>query len=120
MRRRRGFTLLESLLALAIFGLGAALLADGALSGAHAARQGWVQAAAWRLALSTADRLGIDLFPTTERLDIAVKGQPFLLRIEPMATPDGVAAYRIEVRERDNPERLLARLPATAHIRQTP
>lgn len=113
MNRRRGFTLLESLLALAVFGLGAALLADGALSGAQAARQGWAQAAAWRLALSTADRLGVDLFPTTDRLDIAVEGQPFVLRIEPIAAPGPAAAYRIEVRERDNPARLLASLPAT-------
>ncbi|MFV3129874.1 prepilin-type N-terminal cleavage/methylation domain-containing protein [Niveispirillum sp. KHB5.9] len=115
MGNRRGFTLLESLLALAIFGLGAALLADGALAGARAARQGWNQAAAWRLALSTADRLGVDLLPTRERLDISVEGQPFRLRIEPMTMSGGVEAFRIEVRHRDDPDRVLASLPAQAY-----
>lgn len=120
MANRRGFTLLESLLALAIFGLGAALLADGALTGVRAARQGWEQAAAWRLALSTADRLGVDLQPTKERLDIIVEGQPFRLRIEPMVVPGGVQAFRIEVRHRDHPDRILASLPAHAAPVATP
>lgn len=113
--RRRGFTLLESLLALAIFGLGAALLAEGSLSGARAARDGWTQAAAWRLALSSADRLGVDLRPSaSERLDVAVDGQPFMLRIEPIGQVGTIDVYRIEVRERAAPEKILASLPAAA------
>lgn len=120
MRKQRGFTLLESLLALAIFGLGAALLADGALTGARAARQGWTQAAAWRLALSTADRLGVDLRHTAERLDIAVDGQPFRLRIEPIIMPGGVDAFRIQVRHRDDPTRVLASLPAPGRSAAAP
>lgn len=112
MKTRRGFTLLESLLALAIFGLGAALLAEGAQSGARAARQGWQQAAAWRLALSTAERLGVDLQPTQERLDIAVEGQAFHLRLTPLAYSGGLDAFRIEVRHHDDPDHVLASLPA--------
>ncbi|WP_044562949.1 type II secretion system protein [Azospirillum sp. B4] len=101
MRRLAGFTLLEMLIALAIFGLGTALLMQSAWSGAWAARQAWGETAALRLAQSVAAEVGVALPLGDQPAEVPVGGAelPFRVKIVPLAvSPTGDRDYRIEVR----------------------
>ncbi|MDZ5649531.1 type II secretion system protein [Nitrospirillum sp. BR 11828] len=104
MRRADGFTLLEMLIALAIFGLGTALLMQSAWSGAWSARQAWGETAALRLAQSVAAEVGVAL-PLDDRprdvgLDGPGAGLPYRVKIVPgRLSATGDRDYRVEVRE---------------------
>ncbi|MEE3623596.1 type II secretion system protein [Nitrospirillum sp. BR 11752] len=104
MRRADGFTLLEMLIALAIFGLGTVLLMQSAWSGAWSARQAWGETAALRLAQSVAAEVGVAL-PLEDRprdvgLDGAGAGLPYRVKIVPgRLSPTGDRDYRVEIRE---------------------
>ncbi|MEC4591050.1 MULTISPECIES: type II secretion system protein [Nitrospirillum] len=103
MRRAAGFTLLEMLIALAIFGLGTALLMQSAWSGAWAARQAWGETVALRLAQSVAAEAGVAIplanRPTDVPLEGTEGGLPYRVKIVPVAvSPTGDRDYRVEVR----------------------
>ncbi|MBB6252013.1 type II secretion system protein [Nitrospirillum iridis] len=99
MRSTAGFTLLEMLIALAIFGLGTALLMQSAWSGAWAARQAWGETVALRLAQSVAAEAGVAVPLADRAVDMPVQGLPYRVKIVPLAvSPTGDRDYRVEVR----------------------
>ncbi|MDE1145889.1 MAG: type II secretion system protein [Azospirillaceae bacterium] len=94
-----GFTLLEMLIALAIFGLGTALLMQSAWSGAWAARQAWTETAALRLAQSAAAEAGVARPITQGVLDFTEEGLPYRVKIVPLGVSGtGDLDFRVEVR----------------------
>ncbi|MBB6253384.1 type II secretion system protein [Nitrospirillum iridis] len=100
MKGARGFTLLEMLIALTIFGLGTALLLQSTWSGVWAAQQGWAETSALRLAQSVAAAGGA--LPSqggTSALasDPAIDSLPYRIRRDRLVEAGGVA-YRVEVR----------------------
>jgi prepilin-type N-terminal cleavage/methylation domain-containing protein len=105
MRRAAGFTLLEMLIALAIFGLGTALLMQSAWSGAWAARQAWGETAALRLAQSVAAEAGVAVPLADRPTDVAEPALPYRVKIVPGAvSPTGDRDYRVEVRVMTPPQ----------------
>lgn len=97
--KQRGFTLLEMLVALTIFGLVTAMLAQNAWSGVWAARQAWDEASALRLAQSLA-AAGRAL-PVAEtgglaKPDQAISSLPFHVKSNRLLDQAGVT-YRVEV-----------------------
>ncbi|TWB39014.1 prepilin-type N-terminal cleavage/methylation domain-containing protein [Nitrospirillum pindoramense] len=99
MKRMRGFTLLEMLVALTIFSLVTAMLAHNAWSGVWAARQAWSETVALRLAQSVATAGGalpVGADGTMAKADPAITGLPFLLK-DNRALGEGGATYRVEV-----------------------
>ncbi|MEE3624501.1 prepilin-type N-terminal cleavage/methylation domain-containing protein [Nitrospirillum sp. BR 11752] len=83
MNGSRGFTLLEMLVALTVFGLVTAMLAHNTWSGVWAARQAWTEASALSLAQSMAvvgsamPYTQADLMATS---DPVISGLPFRLK----------------------------------------
>lgn len=99
MKGNRGFTLLEMLVALTIFGLVTAMLAQNTWGGVWAARQAWTEVAALRLAQSLAvagDTLAVTGAGGLAKPDRAIDTLSFRLKSEHEARP-GSVIYRAEV-----------------------
>ncbi|MEA1652759.1 type II secretion system protein [Nitrospirillum sp. BR 11164] len=124
-RRAAGFTLLEMLIALAIFGLGTALLMQSAWSGAWAARQAWGETVALRLAQSVAAEAGVAIpladRPTDAPPEGTEGGLPYRVKIVPVAvSPTGDRDYRVEVRGMAPPPQTIMGAPGTARGTEGP
>lgn len=104
MKNARGFTLLEMLIALTIFGMGTALLLQSTWSGTWAAQQSWAEMSALRLAQSMAIAGEALSLPkaTPSRPDLAIDSLPYrVLRDRRVGTEGGVT-YRVEVRTQND------------------
>lgn len=97
MKRQAGFTLIESLIALTILGLGAALAMQNSWSGVWAAKQGWREAQALRLAQSVAAEAGIAFPVPADGVESEEPGLPFHIKVRLEPLGDGTPAYRVEV-----------------------
>ena len=116
MKSSAGFTLIECLIALTILGLGAALAMQDSWSGVWAAKQGWQEAQALRLAQSVADEAGVAVMVPAEGIETVEPGLPFRIKIRP-DSQDGKLAYRVEIfKEPDG--QLLATLLHRVKVRQ--
>jgi|SRR5579859_5658670 len=96
MKSMAGFTLIECLIALIVLGLGAALAMQDSWSGVWAAKQGWQEAQALRLAQSVASEAGIALAVPEEGIDMVEPGLPFRIKVRP-DSQDARPVYRVEV-----------------------
>lgn len=109
MKGSAGFTLIECLIALTILGLGTALAMQQSWSGVWAAKQGWQEAQALRLAQSILAEAGIAFPVPPEGVEKSEPGLPFKVEVRPEDLGGGKLAYRVEVfAERDG--QLLASL----------
>ncbi|TWB48952.1 type II secretion system protein [Nitrospirillum viridazoti] len=95
MTGSRGFTLLEMLVALTIFGLVTAMLAHNTWSGVWAARQAWTEASALRLAQSMAAAGNALPAGTTATSDPVIRSLPF--RLKSSRSEGSGVTYRVEV-----------------------
>lgn len=97
MRSNSGFTLIESLIALTILGLGAALAMQDSWAGVWGAKQGWREAQALRLAQSVLVEAGIAFAVPSEGIESVEPGLPFRIKVSPETQGDGKLVYRVEV-----------------------
>lgn len=100
MKNIRGFTLLEMLIALTIFGLGTALLLQSTWSGVWTAQQSWAEMSALRLAQSVAiagAALSTHTAASAPRPDLVIDSLPYRIRQDHRDGVGGIT-YRVEVR----------------------
>lgn len=109
MKGQAGFTVVECLVALIILGLGAGLAMQNSWSGTWAAKQGWREVQALRLAQSVAAEAGIAFPVTPEGTDTTEPGLPFRIRVRLEPQDGGKALYRVEIFD-ETDGRLLASL----------
>jgi prepilin-type N-terminal cleavage/methylation domain-containing protein len=95
MTGSRGFTLLEMLVALTIFGLVTAMLAHNTWSGVWAARQAWTEASALRLAQSVAAAGNALPVGTAVPSDKVISSLPFQLKSS--RRDGGGVTYQVQV-----------------------